>query len=42
MNKTAPISRRLGHAALFSLVRGACWAAGSALVAGVVWWVQHR
>ncbi|WP_328689692.1 hypothetical protein OHA74_11465 [Streptomyces phaeochromogenes] len=41
MDKPMLISRRLGRAALFSLVRGAAWAAGSALVAGVVWWVQH-
>ncbi|MGA5506980.1 hypothetical protein [Streptomyces umbrinus] len=39
---TTLIARKLGHAALFSLVRGACWALGSALVAGIVWWIQQR
>lgn len=42
MNMTTPVARKLGRAALFSLVRGACWALGSALVAGIVWWVQNQ
>lgn len=42
MNMHMPIARKLGRAALFSLVRGACWALGSALVAGIVWWVQSQ
>ncbi|MGW2698224.1 hypothetical protein [Streptomyces sp. NPDC001296] len=42
MNKTTPFHHHLVRAGLFSLVRGACWAAGSACVAGIVWWVQHR
>ncbi|GAB3950392.1 hypothetical protein [Streptomyces sparsus] len=42
MNMNMPIARKLGRAALFSLVRGTCWALGSALAAGIVWWVQHQ
>jgi hypothetical protein len=42
MNMTTPIARKLGRAALFSLVRGACCALGSALAGGIVWWVQNR
>jgi hypothetical protein len=39
---TMPITRKLGRAALFSLVRGAFWALGSALVAGIAWWIQDQ
>ncbi|MGW0943992.1 hypothetical protein ACWD4O_15765 [Streptomyces sp. NPDC002623] len=42
MDRTKFFSRALGRAALFSLVRGAAWAAGSALGAAIVWWVQSR
>lgn len=42
MDKPMPITRRLARAALFSLVNGAAWAAGSECVAGLVWLVQHR
>lgn len=40
MDKTPFITRRLGHAALFSLVRGAAWAAGSGLAGVIAWWVH--
>ncbi|MFD4577520.1 hypothetical protein ACFWNK_34780 [Streptomyces sp. NPDC058417] len=39
---STPILRKLSRAALFSLVRGASWALGSALVAAVVWWARTR
>lgn len=42
MGKNKPAVRQLGRAALFSLVRGACWASGSGFVAaGITWWLQH-
>jgi hypothetical protein len=34
--------RHLGRTALFSLVRGACTALGTAGVAAIVWWVQNQ
>ncbi|MGZ9934290.1 hypothetical protein ACXNSR_30915 [Streptomyces sp. NC-S4] len=40
MNKTAFLTRRLGRAALFSMVRGAAWAAGSGLAGALAWWVH--
>lgn len=39
-NSAKSAGRQLGRAALFSLVRGACWAAGSAVVGYAVWFVQ--
>ncbi|WP_416982647.1 hypothetical protein [Streptomyces sp. T028] len=42
MDRTPRFTRKLGRAAVFSLVRGAAWAAGSALVAGIAWWVRNR
>lgn len=42
MDKTAFITRRLARAALFSLVNGAAWGAGSECVTCLVWWVQNR
>ncbi|MEU1595137.1 hypothetical protein ABZ468_20235 [Streptomyces sp. NPDC005708] len=42
MANNKSVVRRLGRAALFSLVRGACWAAGSALAAAIAWWMQRR
>ncbi|MEU5260644.1 hypothetical protein [Amycolatopsis sp. NPDC021455] len=34
--------RRLARTAAFSLIRGAATAAGSALVAAAVWWLEHH
>ena len=34
--------RRLMQTAMFAAVRGAADAAGSAAVAGAVWWLSHR
>jgi hypothetical protein len=42
MDKTKTSSRALRRAALFSLVRGAAWAAGSALTALIITWAQQR
>ncbi|MDX3025950.1 hypothetical protein [Streptomyces acidiscabies] len=42
MDKPMPITRRLARAALFGLVNGAAWAAGSHSVAVLAWLVQHR
>ena len=41
--ETAPeLVRRLSRAATFSFVRGAATAAGSGLVAVLIWWIQNR
>ena len=34
--------RKLVQAALFSAVRAAAAAAGTGVVAAVIWWLQHR
>ena len=34
--------RRLAKAALFSAVKGAAGAAGSAFVAAIIWWAQRN
>jgi hypothetical protein len=34
--------RRLARTAMHGLVRGAAAAAGSAIVAGILWWLSHR
>ncbi|MCX4820961.1 hypothetical protein OG883_13780 [Streptomyces sp. NBC_01142] len=34
--------RQLGHTAMFGLVRGIATAAGSAVIAGIAWWLQGR
>ncbi len=39
--KTTRLRRRLARTALFSLVKGAAYAAGSALVGAGVWWLQE-
>jgi hypothetical protein len=33
--------RRLAQAALFSAVRGAAAAAGTGIIAAVIWWLHH-
>ncbi|WP_327353476.1 hypothetical protein [Streptomyces sp. NBC_01304] len=38
--ETTKLRRRLIHTALFALVTGAAYAAGSALVGAGVWWLQ--
>ncbi|MER6522833.1 hypothetical protein ACFWHQ_14265 [Streptomyces sp. NPDC060334] len=40
MDKSRFITRRLARAALFSLVRGIAWAAGSGLAGAIAWWVH--
>lgn len=39
---TKKTTQRLVLTALFAVTRGAAMAAGSAVVAGCVWWLQHR
>ncbi|MFI5474517.1 hypothetical protein ACIA6D_30290 [Streptomyces cacaoi] len=34
--------RRLGRTALFGLVRGIATAAGSGLIAGIIWWMRDH
>ncbi|MGW6890800.1 hypothetical protein [Streptomyces chartreusis] len=38
--KTAQLRRRLARTALFGLVQGAAYTAGSALVGAGIWWLQ--
>jgi hypothetical protein len=33
--------RKLGQAALFSAIRGAAAAAGSGIIASIIWYVHH-
>ncbi|MGW0964104.1 hypothetical protein ACWD4K_35055 [Streptomyces gelaticus] len=35
-------TRRLGRAAMFSLVRGMASAAGAAFLAWITWWIQSH
>ncbi|WP_281186209.1 hypothetical protein [Actinomadura kijaniata] len=41
-NEARRLPRRLARAAMFAFVRGAGAAAGSGLVALVVWWAQSH
>jgi hypothetical protein len=42
MRKWPHTIRRLARTAMFSATRGFAAALGSAAVAGLVWWLQHR
>jgi hypothetical protein len=42
MKNTKQTIRRLSQAAMFSTVRGVAAAAGSAVVAVIIWWLQNH